>query len=160
MRTPRPSFRSCGSAGPGVAKLPWVVLMLLAMLLGACMTARMRAEAFPPVVCSVEDAGGTEHLASVEVDGASATVQSGDLTFGVDYRSHPDGRILETTIRRSSGEVIERVGYLVPGRALLRNQFGPERAQLTGSHEIAPEGTDRLRWSCAVGSRGGPAEDR
>lgn len=120
----------------------------------------MRAETFPPIVCSVEDADGTERLASVEVDGAPVTVQSGDVTFGVDYRSHPAGRILETTIRRSSGEVVERVAYVVPGRMSLRNQFGPERAQLTGLHEIAPEGSDRLLWSCTVGSRGEPAEDR
>lgn len=152
MRTPRTPFRDRGPTALWMHTLRWGFATLLSATGVACTTARADLEAFPPVLCSVEDAEGTERHASVEVDGAPATVRAGDLAFEVGYRTQDDGRILETTIRRSSGEVIEQVTYLIPGRTSLRNQFGPEREELTGRHVVDPQAPGRLLWSCTVGS--------
>lgn len=121
------------------------------MLLGACDTAVQQSEEFPPIVCSVTGGGGQVETTTAQIDGEPGVIQAGDLTFAVDYRSGPDGRTIETSVQRASGEVIERVTYVVSGRTSLRNQFGSARAALTGEHELHPERASQVRWRCSVG---------
>lgn len=157
MRTPRSPFRSRGpTVGRGRYAATAAAVAVVAGT-GACATPRGGVESFPPIVCAVEDADGTERSVSVEVDGAPSSVEVGGLTFRAEYRSHESGRVLETTVRRS-GELVERVTYLVPGRTLLNNQFGPERSRLTGQHELDAQEAGRMLWSCSVG-RGGESEE-
>lgn len=159
MRTPRPPFRSRGPTIRRGRYAATAAAVAVAASAGACATPRGGVESFPPIVCAVEDADGSERSVTVEVDGTSSSVEVGDLTFGVDYRSHGSGRVLETSVRRSSGELVERVTYLVPGQTLLNNQFGPERSRLTGQHELDAQDAGRILWSCSVGRGGGSEED-
>lgn len=123
---------------------------------GACQTARVQVEAFPPIVCHVTGADGDEQTASVEVDGPPASLEVGGLTFGVEYRSRESGRVLEATVWRAPEEVVERVTYVIPGKTSLENEFGSGPSRLTGEHEVTPQGVDGLVWSCSVG-RGAPS---
>lgn len=149
-RPPHPRRRSDRRASRAPVS-SWIVLLVVPLLTAACATPWGDVTTFPPIGCSVEDADGTARSADVQVDADPVTIEAGDLSFGVGYRSHPDGRVLETTVRRPDGGVVEQVTYVVPGQTSLRNQFGAEREQLTGLHEVDPQGADRLLWSCTVG---------
>lgn len=159
MRTSRSAFRSRGPTAGHGRYAAAAAAVAVAASAGACATPRSGVESFPPIVCAVEDADGGERLVTLEVDGTPSSVEVGDLAFGADYRSHESGRVLETTVRRSSGEVVERVTYHIPGRTSLNNQFGPERSRLTGQHELDAQDAGRILWSCSVGGGGESEED-
>ncbi|MBW3576583.1 MAG: hypothetical protein KY462_02360 [Actinobacteria bacterium] len=83
----------------------------------------------------------------------------GDLTFQVDDRPHPAGRVRETTIQRPSSEVIERVTHVVPGQSTLRDKFGADNRAVTGVHEGHSERSSAVRWSCSAGTTGTSEDD-
>lgn len=127
-----------------------IAVLLVLVLASACRSSRTILESFPPITCSVLGTAGVVDSATVRINGDPQTIEVRDMVFTFDYRSHEQGRQLEASLRRPSGELAQRVSYVVPGRTALRNQFGSTRGALTGEHDILPAENAGLRWSCGV----------
>lgn len=137
------------------ARIGWLAVIVL-VAVTACRSPRTVLESFPPVTCTVHEADAVAGTATVRVDGDPQVIELGDVVFRIEYRSREQGRQLRTTVERASGEILQRVSYVVPGRMALRNQFGPDRRALTGEHEILPGEDEPARtWSCGVDHGGG-----
>lgn len=143
-------MRDRSSPGRSSHRRAGVAVAVLLVLASACSSPRTILESFPPITCSVLGTAGVVDSATVRINGDPQTIEVRDMVFTVDYRSHEQGRQLETSLRRSSGELVQRVSYVVPGRTALRNQFGSTRGALTGEHDILPGENTGLRWSCGV----------